>query len=63
VLANEQVAKRLNVPLVRIRGGGEMHNYPLNDLYRLPGGWDGFSDDMYRQAGCGPENLDFAATL
>jgi acetyl-CoA acetyltransferase len=60
VLASEKVAKQLHVPLVQILGGGELHNYPVNDIYRLPGGWDGFSEDMYRQAKCGPEDMDFA---
>ncbi len=60
VLASERVAAKLNVPLVRILGGGEIHNCPINDIYRLPGGWSEFSEDMYRQAGRGPEEMDFA---
>ena len=60
ILANEKVAGRLDVPLVRILGGGEQHNYPPDDIYGLVGGWEAFAERMYAQAGCGPEDLDFA---
>lgn len=60
ILANEAVAQDLNVPLVRILGGGEMHNYPLNDIYSLRGGWEAFRDKMYDQAGLTPPDMDFA---
>lgn len=60
ILADEETAARLGVPLVRILGGGEMHNYPANDVYSLRGGWEAFRDRMYRQAGCGPADLHFA---
>ncbi|MBM3733987.1 MAG: thiolase family protein [Acidimicrobiia bacterium] len=60
ILASEQVARRLGVPLVRIAGGGEMHNYPANDVYSLRGGWERIAPRMYEQAGCGPRDLAFA---
>lgn len=59
VLASEQVAERLEVPGVRILGGGELHNNPANDIYSLRGGWEQFRDRMYEQAGCGPEDMHF----
>ena len=60
ILANEKVAERLDAPLVRILGGGEQHNYPSDDIYALVSGCDAFAERMYTQAGCGPEDLDFA---
>ena len=48
------------MPLVRILGGGEQHNYPSDDIYGLVSGCDAFAERMYAQAGCGPEDLDFA---
>jgi len=51
---------RPDVPLVRILGGGEQHNYPPDDIYGLVGGCEAFAERMYAQAGCGPEDLDFA---
>ena len=60
VLASARVADRLNVPRVRILGGGEIHNYPANDIYALSAGWETFRDRMYDQAGCGPSDMRFA---
>jgi acetyl-CoA acetyltransferase len=60
ILASEAVARELNVPLVSIEGGGEMHNFPVNDVYSLRGGWEAFSGRMYEQAGCTPQDMDFA---
>ena len=54
------VAESLAGPLVRILGGGEWHNYPKDDIYSLTGGWEAFRDRMYDQAGCGPQDMDFA---
>ncbi|HEX7073628.1 MAG TPA: thiolase family protein [Hyphomicrobiaceae bacterium] len=60
ILAHESIARDLGVPLVKILGGGEMHNYPANDVYSLRGGWEAFRDRMYGQAKCGPQDLHFA---
>lgn len=59
VLASADVAGRLDVPLVRILGGGEIHNYQPNDVYSLRGGWEAFRERMYDQAGLGPGEMDF----
>lgn len=59
VLASAEVAERLSVPKVRILGGGEIHNYPANDIYRLSAGWETFRDRMYSQAGYGPKDMHF----
>ena len=60
ILANESIAKRLGVPLVKILGGGEQHNHPPEDIYSLRGGWEKMSGRMYEQAGCTPQDLHFA---
>jgi acetyl-CoA acetyltransferase len=60
VLASERVARELSGPQLRILAAEEIHNYPANDVYRLPGGWEGFADRLYARAGCGPQDLHFA---
>jgi acetyl-CoA acetyltransferase len=60
ILASERVARDLDVPKVRILGGGEMHNYPANDVYSLRAGWEDIAPRMYAQADIGPRDLDFA---
>jgi acetyl-CoA acetyltransferase len=58
VLASEAVARRLDVPLLRILGGGEMHNHPADDIYGFSAGWELFRDRMWNTTGCGPEEMD-----
>ena len=60
ILASERVARTLEGPKVRILGGGEMHNYPANDVFSLRAGWEDIGPRMYSQAGIGPQDLDFA---
>jgi acetyl-CoA acetyltransferase len=59
VLASEEVARRLEVPKVRILGGGEIHNYPAADIYALSAGFETFRERMWRQAGREPGQMDF----
>ena len=59
VLAGAAVARRLEVPRIRILGGGEMHNHPAQDIYAFSAGWECFSDRMWDAAGCGPQDMDF----
>ena len=59
VLVSEDVASRLDVPRVRLMGGGEIHNYPAADIYAFSAGWETFRDRMWSQAGCGPKDMDF----
>lgn len=59
VLAGEDVARRVSVPLVRFLSGGEMHNYPANEIYAFSAGWERFRDEMWGAAGFGPEDVDF----
>ncbi len=60
VLVSERVAETLPGPTLRILAAEEIHNFPANDPYRLPGGWEGFADRLYERAGCGPSDLHFA---
>lgn len=59
ILASEAVAARLDVPKVRMLGGGAIHNYPAHDIYAMSAGWETYRDRMFGQAGCGPGDLDF----
>jgi acetyl-CoA acetyltransferase len=59
ILASAAVARGRD-RLVAIKGGGEMHNFPADDVYALRTGWEVFSPRMFAQAGIGPEQLDFA---
>lgn len=59
VMASAEIAAKLAVPKVRILGGGEVHNYPANDIYALSAGWETFRDRMYSQAGFGAQDMHF----
>lgn len=59
VLASEAVARTLDGPKVRILGGGEMHNFPAQDIYGFSAGWEIFRDRMWGQAGRQPTDMDF----
>ncbi len=54
VLASERVAAGLKGPSLRILAAEEIHNYPANDPYAVPGGWSGLSDRLYRRAAWNP---------
>jgi acetyl-CoA acetyltransferase len=60
VLASEKIAAKLNGPKLRILASEEIHNYPANKVYELPGGWAGLADRLYGRAGVGPSDLAFA---
>jgi acetyl-CoA acetyltransferase len=60
VLASERVARALRGPTIRILASEEMHNFPANDVYKVPGGWEGFAERLYERAGIGPRDLHFA---
>jgi len=44
---------------VRIIAGYERHNHPAGEPAPLRGGWELFRDALYRDAGCGPAEMDF----
>ena len=60
ILASDRVARTLAGPKIRILGGGEIHNYPANEVFTLRAGWEDIGPRLYAQAGIGPRDLDFA---
>jgi acetyl-CoA acetyltransferase len=60
VLASEKIAATLKGPSLRILASEEMHNYPANDPYKVPGGWSGLSERLYERAQTTPDKMDFA---
>ena len=60
VLVSEKVARALPGPRLRILASEELHNFPANEVYAQPGGWEGFAERLYSRAGCGPRDLHFA---
>lgn len=44
---------------VRIRAAGERHNHPVGEIVPLRGGWEVFRDELYADAGYGPEDVNF----
>jgi acetyl-CoA acetyltransferase len=44
---------------VRILAGGQRHNHPSLEVAPLRGGWELFREDLYRDGGLGPEEMDF----
>ena len=60
VLVSERVARTLPGPHVRILAAEEIHNFPANDVYQVPGGWSGMAERLYGRAGVTPSDLHFA---
>jgi acetyl-CoA acetyltransferase len=60
VLASEKVAAKLKGPSLRILASEEMHNFPANDPYQVPGGWLGMADRLWSRAQTSPDRMDFA---
>jgi acetyl-CoA acetyltransferase len=60
VLVSDGVYAKLKGPSLRILAAEEIHNYPANDPYRVPGGWEGFADRLWDRAGVRPGDMDFA---
>lgn len=60
VMVSERIARQLQGPQVALLAGEEIHNYLPNQVYTLPGGWEGMRDRLFERAGCGPEDLQFA---
>lgn len=44
---------------VRIRSGYERHNYPEGEVSPLRGGWETYREALWRDAGLGPDDMDF----
>jgi acetyl-CoA acetyltransferase len=59
LVMSEQRARDLGLPLARILGTIERHNAFPTDSVQMRGGWEMDRDDLYAQAGVGPEDVDF----
>lgn len=60
ILVSEKVARSLSGPSLRILASEEIHNFPANDVYTVPGGWKGLSERLYASAQREPRDLHFA---
>lgn len=60
VLVSDRIASMLPGRKVRILSSEEIHNYGPNDVYRLPGGWEGLRDRLFSKADREPKDLHFA---
>jgi len=62
LVMNEKRAKALKLPYVRLLGTIERHNAFASDPVQLRAGWALDREDLYRQAGVAPEDMDFVET-
>jgi acetyl-CoA acetyltransferase len=60
VLVSEKIAASLPGPALRILAAEEMHNFPANDVYGIPGGWHGCAQRLWQRAQAEPADMDFA---
>ena len=62
LVLSEERARRLKLPYARLLGTIERHNAFASDPVQMRAGWALDRDDLYRQAGVGPEDMDFVQT-
>ncbi len=62
LVLREDRAKSLGVAYARLRGTMERHNAFASDPVQMRAGWALDREDLYRQAGAGPEDMDFVQT-
>ena len=62
LVMSEARARELNLPHALVRGAIERHNAFADDPIMWRGGWLLDRDDLYTQAGVGPEAMDFVQT-
>ena len=55
-------AESLSLPYARMLAAGERHNAWFEDDVHFRGGWLLYRDQMYEQAGIGPDDIDFLQT-
>ena len=60
VLVSEKIAAGLKGPSLRLLAAEEIHNYPANDIYGVPGGFHGIGERLFARAGVTPSQMDFA---
>jgi acetyl-CoA acetyltransferase len=59
LVMRKEKAVQLGLPYARILGTIERHNAFPDDPIQIRGGWAMDKDDLYAQAGVGPEDVDF----
>jgi acetyl-CoA acetyltransferase len=62
LVMSEKRAKALKLPFVRLLGTIERHNAFAADPVQMRAGWALDRDDLYRQAGVRPKDIDFLQT-
>jgi acetyl-CoA acetyltransferase len=62
LVLSEEKAKSLKVPYARLLGTIERHNAFASDPVQMRAGWALDRDELYAQAGAGPEEMDFLQT-
>jgi acetyl-CoA acetyltransferase len=62
LVLSEARAKSLKLPYARLKGTIERHNAFASDPVQMRAGWALDRDELYRQAGAGPEDMDFVQT-
>jgi acetyl-CoA acetyltransferase len=58
VVMSEERARSLNVPIVRILAGGQRHNHRPEDIVVLRQGWEAYREQLWTNAGLGPDAVD-----
>jgi acetyl-CoA acetyltransferase len=59
LVMREEEARKRDLPFARILGTIERHNAFPDDPIQMRGGWAVDRDDLYAQAGIGPQDMDF----
>jgi acetyl-CoA acetyltransferase len=62
LVLSEARAKTLKLPYARLLGTIERHNAFAADPVQMRAGWALDRDDLYKQAGVGPKDMDFVQT-
>ena len=62
LVMNDERARDLGLPHVRVHAGIERHNAFADDPVMVRGGWRVDRDDLYAQAGVTPADIDFVQT-
>ena len=61
VMSRER-ARRLDIPHVRVLAASERYNAYADDPIQMRGGWEMDRERLYRDAGIGPQDVDFIQT-
>lgn len=62
LVLSQEKAKALKLPFARLLGTIERHNAFISDPVQMRAGWALERDELYRQAGYGPQDMDFVQT-